>query len=89
LDGKWQCVPAVKQNGKTNPKPVIVNGDGSVLRAAPSIWIWSEDGKRRTRPVGTTPREALDAWLLQSSIRTGLIETDEEHRCQPKTDGIQ
>ena len=27
VTGKWQFVPVVKQNGKPNPKLVIVNGE--------------------------------------------------------------
>jgi integrase/recombinase XerD len=34
--------------------------------------------KRRTRPVGTSPREALDAWQLHSGILSGDIEPPEE-----------
>jgi hypothetical protein len=26
IDGKWQFVPVVKQNGKPNPKLVLING---------------------------------------------------------------
>jgi hypothetical protein len=33
---------------------------------------------RRTRPVGTTPCEALDAWQIQSGIFAGEIEAPEE-----------
>ncbi|MFZ0743554.1 MAG: hypothetical protein WAM85_04065 [Terracidiphilus sp.] len=33
---------------------------------------------RRTRPVGTSPREALDAWQLHSGILAGEIEPPEE-----------
>jgi hypothetical protein len=39
---------------------------------------------RRTRPVGNSPREALDAWQLQSGILTGDIELPEEEEARPK-----
>ena len=39
---------------------------------------WRENGVRRTRPVGTSPREALDAWQLHSGILVGEIEGPEE-----------
>jgi integrase len=78
LDGKWQFVPVVKQNGKPNPKLVIVNGEPVSSKGGTFYLDWREDGKRRTRPVGTTPREALDAWLLQSGIHGGEIEPEEE-----------
>jgi hypothetical protein len=38
---------------------------------------------RRTRPVGNSPREALDAWQLQSGILSGDIELPEEE-ARPK-----
>jgi hypothetical protein len=39
---------------------------------------WRENGVRRTRPVGTSPREALDAWQLQSGVLAGEIDAPEE-----------
>lgn len=39
---------------------------------------WSENGKHRTRRAGTTPSEALDAWALQTAIRSLEMEAPEE-----------
>jgi len=53
--------PGVKVNGK--PKPELVLIEGKPRRSTGSTFFldWREDGKRRTRTVGTSPREALDA----------------------------
>jgi hypothetical protein len=39
---------------------------------------WREDGKRRTQSAGTTPRAALDAWMLRTGIQAGETEAPEE-----------
>ncbi|WP_263352748.1 tyrosine-type recombinase/integrase [Acidicapsa acidisoli] len=77
-DGKWQFFPVVKVNGR--PKPELVLIDGTPRRSTGGTFYldWREDGKRRTRPVGTSPREALDAWQLHSGILSGEIEAPEE-----------
>jgi hypothetical protein len=78
IGGKWQFVPIVKQNGKLNPKLVLVNGEPVSSKGGNFYLDWRESGKRRTRPAGTTPREALDAWVLQSGIQAGEAEAPEE-----------
>jgi len=78
LNGKWQFVPVVKENGKPNPKLVLI--DGKVVSSKGGVFYldWREEGKRRTRPVGSSPRGALEAWRLQSGIRTGEIQPEDE-----------
>jgi integrase/recombinase XerD len=78
LHGKWQFVPVVKQSGKPNPKLVLINGEPVSSKGGIFYLDWRENGKRRTRQVGSSPREALDAWQLQSGIRAGEIESEEE-----------
>jgi hypothetical protein len=78
LNGKWQFVPVVKQNGKPNPKLVLINGEPVSSKGGIFYLDWRENGKRRTRPVGSSPREALDAGQLQSGIRAGEIEPEDE-----------
>lgn len=77
-EGKWQFFPVAKVNGR--PKPELVMIDGKPRRSTGGTFYlqWRENGVRRTRPVGTSPREALDAWQLQSGILTGEIEAPEE-----------
>jgi integrase/recombinase XerD len=82
LNGKWQFVPVVKQDGKPNPKLVLLNGEPASSKGGTFYIEWRENGKRKQRPCGTTPREALDAWHLQSGILTGVIE-------QPAVDEVE
>lgn len=78
LDGKWQFVPVVKKNGKPNPKLVLINREPVSSKGGIFHLDWRKDGKRRTRPVGSSPREALAAWQLLSGVRAGGIEPEEE-----------
>jgi len=59
-NGKWQFLPVAKVNGR--PKPELVIIDGKPRRGTTGTFYlqWRENGVRRTRPVGTSPREALD-----------------------------
>jgi hypothetical protein len=78
LDGKWQFVPVVKENGKPNPKLVLVNGVPVSSKGGTFYLDWRGRVKRLTRPAGTSPREALDAWRLQSGIFSDEIKLSEE-----------
>lgn len=77
-NGKWQFFPVAKVNGRPKPELVIVEGKPRRGTAGTFYLQWRENGVRRTRPVGTSPREALDAWQLQSGILAGDIEEPEE-----------
>jgi len=90
LKGKWQFVPVVKENGKPNPKLVLIDGQPVSSKGGTFYLEYRESGKRVQRPCGSTPREALDAWHLQSGIRTGEIEPEEEPAARPdKTPTIE
>lgn len=57
---------------------VLIDGEPVSSKGGIFYLDWREDGKRRTRPVGSSPREALDAWQFQSDIQAGEIEPEEE-----------
>jgi integrase/recombinase XerD len=78
LDGKWQFVPVVKENGKPNPKLVLIDGRPISSKGGTFYIEFRENGRRVQRPCGATPREALDAWHLQCGIRVGEIEAEEQ-----------
>ncbi len=78
VGGKWQFVPVVRMNGKPRPELVLIGGKPERSKGGTFYLEWREDGKRKTRPVGTTPREALNAWQLQTSIFSGAVEPPEE-----------
>jgi hypothetical protein len=77
-NGKWQFFPVLKVGGRPKPELVIIEGKPRRGTAGAFYLDWREDGKRRTRPVGTSPREALDAWRLHFGILAGEIEAPEE-----------
>lgn len=83
--GKWQFFPVFKVNGRPKPELVVIDGKARRSTSGTFYLDWREDGKRRTRPVGTTPREALDAWQLQSGIFSGEIEAPEELPAAPSS----
>lgn len=68
VNGKWQFVPVARVNGKPRPDHVLIDAKPERSKGGTFYLEWREDGKRKTRPVGTTPREALNAWQLQTSI---------------------
>jgi hypothetical protein len=39
---------------------------------------WYEDGKRKTRIAGVSPREALDQWQLKAGELSGTVESLED-----------
>jgi len=78
IDGKWQFVAgreigrqAQRQAGRHRRRTGQFEGRTFYLD-------WREDGKRRTQSVGTTPREALDAWVMRSGIEAGEIDAPDE-----------
>ena len=77
-NGKWQFFPVVNVNGRPKPELVIIDGKPRRSTGGTFYLDWRENGQRRTRSVGTSPREALDAWQLQSGIFSGEIEAPEE-----------
>lgn len=68
FDGKWQFVPLVKESGKPNPKLILINGEPVSSKGGVFYLDWRENGKRLTRKVGTSPREALDAGICNATF---------------------
>ena len=80
---RWQFVPVVKQDGRPNPKLVLINGEPASSKGGTFYAEWRENGKRKQRPCGTTPREALDAWHLQRGILSGVVEQPAGEKVEP------
>lgn len=79
LEGKWQFVPVLRVNGKPKPEVVLIKGEPTRGMAGTFYLDYrNEDGKRIQRPVGTTPREALDEWNRQKAIHERTVEPPEE-----------
>lgn len=62
VDGKWRFVPVLKQDGVPYPGTVVI--DGKPMRSTTGTFYleFYENGRRVQRPVGSSPREAKDAW---------------------------
>lgn len=77
-EGKWQFFPVLKIDGE--PRPAVVLIDGQPVKGTPGTFYldWREDGKRIQKPVGSTVREALDAWRTKTGILDGTTEVPEE-----------
>jgi integrase len=56
---------------------VLVNGLPVSSKGGTFYVEWTDGGKRKQRPCGTTPREALEAWHQQSGILSGNVEIPE------------
>lgn len=77
LSGKWQFVPVARdRKGKPDPRLVLVDGESVSSKVGTFYLDFSENGKRKQQPVGTIPREALEAWRTKLAILTGEIEPD-------------
>ena len=74
LGGKWQFVPVVNVDGNPNPKLVLIDGAPESSKGGVFYLEWRENGKRITRELGTSPREALDAWRRQCLAQLGLVQ---------------
>jgi len=56
-------IPVVKVEGKPKPQLVLIDGKPEFWKGGGKFFLeWYEDGKRKTKIAGVSPREALDAW---------------------------
>jgi integrase len=79
VNGKWQFVPVVKVEGKPKPQLVLIDGKPESWKGGGKFFLeWYEDGKRKTKIAGVSPREALDAWQLLTGVLAGNIEAPDD-----------
>ncbi len=57
VSGKWQFVPVVKQDGKPNPKLVLINGEPANSKGGTFCVEWRENGKRKQRAGSERSRD--------------------------------
>jgi integrase/recombinase XerD len=81
LGGRWQFVPVVRKNGKPDPRLILINGKPTSSKGGHFYLAWREAGKLKRKAVGSSPREALDAW----QIRVGTLAGDIEPEPEPET----
>ncbi|HKR27774.1 MAG TPA: hypothetical protein VJS11_09965 [Acidobacteriaceae bacterium] len=72
----WRFVPVLRVGGKPRPETVLIAGE-AVRSTAGTFYIeWRENGRRIQKPVGRSPRAALDAWRAEMA-RLGGGDGDE------------
>jgi integrase len=65
LGGRWRFVPVLKRNGVPVPGTIVIGGQ-QVRSARGTFYLdYYEHGRRVQKPVGTSAREAKDAWYRQ------------------------
>ena len=80
-DGRWQFVPAARRNGKPDPQLVLINAEPTNNKGGHFYIAWREEGGIKRKAVGSSPREALDAWHL----RVGILSREIEPEPEPET----
>jgi integrase/recombinase XerD len=78
-NGKWQFFPVLKIDSEPRPSVVLIDGQPVKGSSGTFYLEWREDGKRVQKPVGSTVREALDAWRTKTGIFDGTTEAPDEH----------
>ena len=59
LDEKWQFVPVVKQDGKPNPKLILINGEAVSSKGGVFYHDRHKGAKRRARPAPHRARPSV------------------------------
>jgi integrase len=83
IDGKWQFAPVLKLDGRPQPAVVLISGEPTKGTTGTFYIEWREHGKRIQQPVGTTPREAKDAWQAKVAELDGDAPASEETATLP------
>jgi len=78
LGDHLQFVPVVRKNGKPDPSLVLINGEPTSSKGGHFYLAWREDGNLKRKAVGSSAREALDAWHLKLGILAGAVEPEPE-----------
>jgi integrase/recombinase XerD len=68
LNGKWRFVPVVRHEGRPVLNTVLIHGTPAPSKSGTFYLEWRQDGKRIQKSVGSSPREALNAWRVQCGI---------------------
>lgn len=78
VGGRWQFVRVVRKNGKPDPRLILIDGEPTSSKGGHFHLAWREDGKLKRKAVGSSPREALNAWHLQMGTLAGDVEAEPE-----------
>jgi integrase/recombinase XerD len=86
---KWRFVPLLKQNGIPYPSTVLIDGVPTRSVSGTFYLEYYEDGRRVQRPVGSSPREAKDAWNRQANPGDEPEEEEPGEEAHPETVTVQ
>ncbi len=65
VDGRWQFIRVVRKNGKPDPRLVLIDGEPASSKDGHFYLAWREEGKLKREAIGSSPREALNAWHVK------------------------
>src|SRR5579863_5040768 len=77
------CPRRPRRQRQPRPRLVVFNGHPLISKGGTFYLDYKENGVRRQTAVGTTPRDALEAWRTKLAQLTGLIESDPEADSAP------
>lgn len=78
VGNRWQFVRVVRKKGIPDPRLILIDGKPTTSKGGHFYLVWREDGKLKRKAVGSSPREALDAWHLRVGILAGDLEPEPE-----------
>ena len=78
VDSRWQFIRVVRKNGKPDPRLVLIDGEPASSKGGHFYLAWREEGKLKRQAVGSSPREALNAWHVKMGILAGDVEPEPE-----------
>ena len=67
VDGRWQFIRVVRKNGKPDPRLVLIDGEPASSKGGHFYLAWREEGKLKREAIGSSPREALNAWHVNGN----------------------
>lgn len=85
--GQWQFYPVQWNGNKPDPRLILIGGEPASWRGGGTYYLdWREDGDRKRKQVGKTPREALDEWRKATGVANGSIPDDEDGTTDASTE---
>jgi integrase len=89
VDGKWRFVPVQKVNGVPYPGTVLINGVPVRSTRGTFYLEFYEAGRRVQQPVGSSPREAKDAWYRHCTPEDQTMSESEEEIIGPEQTSVR
>jgi hypothetical protein len=68
----------VRKNELPDPRLVLIDGEPTSNKGGHFYFSWRKEGKLKREAVGSSSREALNAWHVKKGILAGDAEPDPE-----------